>query len=72
MNSFTKILIINNDKDLSEALTFQLSSNEKYQIVEAGGETIALTQINNTIFDLVMINSRSSDLDSQSLSIKLR
>ena len=72
MNSFTKILIINNDKDLSEALTFQLSLNEKYQTVEAGDETIALTQINNTIFDLVMINSRSSDLDSQSLSIKLR
>ena len=72
MNYFTKILIIDNDKDLSEALTFQLSLNEKYQTVEAGDETIALTQINNNIFDLIMINSRSSDLDSQSLTIKLR
>ncbi|MDA8914268.1 response regulator transcription factor [Amylibacter sp.] len=72
MNPFTKILIIDNDKDLSEALTFQLSLNEKYQTVEAGDETIALTQINNNIFDLVIINSRSSDLDSQNLAIKLR
>ena len=72
MKSFTKILKIDNDKDLSEALTFQLSLNEKYQIIEAGDETIALTQISNNLFNLVVINSRSSDLNSQNLAIKLR
>ncbi|MDB4249276.1 response regulator transcription factor [Amylibacter sp.] len=72
MNSFTKILIIDNDKDLSEALTFQLSLNEKYQTVEAGDETIALTQISNNLFNLVVINSRLSDLDCHNLTIKLR
>ncbi|MDA8699759.1 response regulator transcription factor [Amylibacter sp.] len=72
MNSFTKILIIDNDKELSETLTFQLSLNEKYQTVEAGDETIALTQINDNLFNIVIINSHSSDLDSQNLALKLR
>ena len=72
MNSFTKILIIDSDKDLSEALAFQLSLNENYQTIKAEDETIAVTLINDNLFNLVIINSRSSDLDSQNLAKKLR
>ena len=42
MNPSTKILLINNDKDLGEALVFQLTLGEKYQIIETNDETSAL------------------------------
>jgi len=58
-----KILLINNDKDLGEALVFQLSLGEKYQIIELESETDALNQINNNFCDLVIINSHSSELN---------
>ena len=72
MNSLTKILIIDSDKDLSEVLAFQLSLNENYQTIKAEDETIAVTLINDNLFNLVIVNSRSSDLDSRNLAKKLR
>ena len=72
MNPSTKILLINNDKDLGEALAFQLSLGEKYQIIEADGETSALAQINNNFCELVIINSQSSALKECSLTKNLR
>ena len=56
VNPSTKILLINNDKDLGEALAFQLPLGEKYQIIETSFETCALAQINNNFCDLVIIN----------------
>jgi len=35
MSSATKILLVNSDRDLSEALIYQLSLNEKYLIIES-------------------------------------
>ena len=72
MNPSTKILLINNDKDLGEALVFQLTLVEKYQIIETSDETSALAQINNNFCDLVIINSQSSALKECSLTKNLR
>ena len=72
MNPSTKILLINNDKDLGEALAFQLRLDEKYQIVETSDETSPLTQINNNFCDLVIINSQSSALKECNLTKSLR
>ena len=72
MNPSTNILLINNDKDLGEALAFQLSLGEKYQIIETDGETSALAQINNNFCELVIINSQSSALKECSLTKNLR
>ena len=72
VNPSTKILLLNNDKDLGEALAFQLPLGEKYQIIEASGETSALAQINNNFCDLVIINSQSSALKGHNLSKSLR
>ena len=72
VNSSTKILLVNNDKDLGEALAFQLSIGEKYQIIETSSETSALTQINNNFCDLVIINSQSSQLKEYNLTKNLR
>ena len=67
-----KILLINNDKDLGEALAFQLSISEKYQIIEIRYENNELAQINNNFCDLVIINSQSSALKGYNLTKSLR
>ena len=72
MNPSTKILLINNDKDLGEALVFQSTLVEKYQIIETNNETSALAQINNNFCELVIINSQSSALKEYNLTKSLR
>ena len=72
MNPSTKILLINNDKDLGEALVFQLPLGEKFQVIETNDETIALVQINNNFCELVIINSQSSALKECNLIKSLR
>ena len=72
MNPSTKILLINNDKDLGEALVFQLTLVEKYQIIETRYENNELAQINNNFCDLVIINSQSSALKGCNLTKSLR
>jgi len=72
VNPSTKILLINNDKDLGEALVFQLTLIEKYQIIETKDETSALAQINNNLCDLIIINSQSSKLKGYNLTKSLR
>jgi DNA-binding response OmpR family regulator len=72
VNPSTKILLINNDKDLDEALVFQLALDEKYKIVETSGETSTFSQINNNFCDLVIINSQPSALNGYNLTKSLR
>ena len=72
MNPSSKILLINNDRDLGEALAFQIPLDGKYQILETNDETSALAQINNNFCDLVIINSQSSALKGYNLTKSLR
>jgi DNA-binding response OmpR family regulator len=72
VNPSTKILLITDDKDLGEALVFQLTLAEKYQIIEINYENNALAQINNNFCDLVIINSQSSALEGYNLTKSLR
>jgi DNA-binding response OmpR family regulator len=72
VNPSTKILLINDDKDLGEALAFQLPLGGKYQILEISGETSALAQINNNFCDLIIINSQSFALKGYDLTKSLR
>jgi len=71
MSSSTKILLVNSDRDLSDALIYQLSLNDKYQIIESG-EDNEFTQINNNSFNIVIINSQPSKLHGHNLTRKLR
>jgi len=71
MSSSTKILLINSDRDLSEALIYQLSLNDEYQIIESGEDNV-FTQINNNSFKIVIINSQSSKLNGHNVAKKLR
>jgi len=71
MSSSTKILLVNSDRDLSDALIYQLSLNDKYQILESDEDNV-FTQINNNSFNIVIINSQSSKLNGNNLTKKLR
>ena len=71
MSSSTKILLVNNDKDLSEALIYQLSLNDKYQIIELDKNSV-LSQINNNSCNIIIINSQPSKLNGHNLTKKLR
>ena len=71
MNSSTKILLVNSDSDLSDALIYQLSLNDKYQIIETDEDNV-FTQINNNSFNIVIINSQPSKFNGHNLTKKLR
>ena len=71
MSSSTKVLLVNSDRDLSEALIYQLSLNDKYQIIVSGEDNV-FTQINNNSFNIVIINSQPSKLHGHNLTKKLR
>ena len=71
MSSSTKMLLVNSDRDLSEALIYQLSLNDKYQIIESGEDNV-FNQINNNSFNIVIINSQPSKLNGHDLTKKLR
>jgi len=71
MSSSTKILLVNSDRDLSDALIYQLSLNDKYQIIESDEDNV-FTQINNNSFNIVIINSQPSKLHGHNLTKKLR
>ncbi len=71
MSSSTKILLVNSDRDLSDALIYQLSLNDKYQIIESDEDNV-FTQINNNSFNIVIINSQPSKLNGNNLTKKLR
>ena len=72
MSSSTKILLVNSDRDLSEALIYQLSLSDKYQIIESDDEDSLLTQINNNSCNIIIINSQPSKLNRHNLTKKLR
>ncbi|MDB4132954.1 response regulator transcription factor [Amylibacter sp.] len=71
MSSSTKILLVNSDRDLSEALIYQLSLNDKYQIIESGEDNV-FTQMNNNSCNIVIINSQPSELNGHNVAKKLR
>jgi DNA-binding response OmpR family regulator len=71
MSSSTKILLVNSDRDLSEALIDQLSLSDKYQIIESGEDNV-FTQINNNSFNIVIINSQTSKLNGHNVVKVLR
>jgi len=71
MSPSTKILLVNSDRDLSEALIYQLSLNDKYQITELDEDSV-LNQINNNSCNIIIINSQPSKLNGHNLTKKLR
>ena len=74
MRSLKKILIVDDDADLREALAYQILLLEEFTVHEAEDGTSALNQVNDLLFDLVILDVGLPDIDGRELCklMKLR
>ena len=67
-----KILLVDDDDDLREALGEQLIMTEEFDVFEAGSGSEAIAQVNAGIFDLVILDVGLPDTDGRELCRVLR
>ncbi|GAB4389084.1 response regulator transcription factor [Albidovulum sp.] len=72
MPNLKKILLVDDDDDLREALSEQLVSTEEYDVFEAGTGGEAMDQVRAGIFDLVILDVGLPDTDGRELCKKMR
>lgn len=67
-----KILLVDDDEDLREALSEQLVQTEDFDVFEAGTGTDALEKVKEQLYDLVILDVGLPDTDGRELCKKLR
>ena len=72
MANLKKILLVDDDDDLREALAEQLVSTDDVDVVEAGSGHEAGEKVKGAIFDLVILDVGLPDTDGRELCRKLR
>lgn len=72
MANLKKILLVDDDDDLREALAEQLASTEDFEVFEAGDGHQAIERIKATIFDLLVLDVGLPDTDGRELCKRMR
>ena len=72
MANLKKILLVDDDGDLREALAEQLVSTDDFDVFEAGSGHEAGEKVKGAIFDLVILDVGLPDTDGRELCRKLR
>ena len=72
MSNLKKILMIDDDADLREALADQLVLTEEYDVFEAGTGADGLVRAKESLFDLVILDVGLPDMDGRELCRLLR
>lgn len=72
MAGVKKILLVDDEDDLREALAEQLVATDDFDVVEAGTGAAAVEATKGTIFDLVILDVGLPDTDGRELCKKLR
>jgi DNA-binding response OmpR family regulator len=72
MATLKKILLVDDDDDLREALSEQLVSTEDFDVFEAANGAEAIEKIKAQIYDLVILDVGLPDTDGRELCKKLR
>lgn len=67
-----KILLVDDDEDLREALSEQLVQTEDFDVFEAGTGADALEKVKEQLYDLVILDVGLPDTDGRELCKKLR
>ncbi|MFN6952660.1 MAG: response regulator transcription factor [Albidovulum sp.] len=72
MANLKKILLVDDDEDLREALAEQLLSTEDFDVFEAGSGADAIEKVKSGIYDLVILDVGLPDTDGRELCRKMR
>ena len=72
MTQVKKILLVDDDEDLREALGEQLIMTEDFDVFEAGSGAEAMTRIRDMIYDLVILDVGLPDTDGRELCRLMR
>ena len=72
MPQLKKILLVDDDDDLREALSEQLVMTEEFDVFEAGNGHDAMAQIKAGLFDLVILDVGLPDTDGRELCRLMR
>jgi DNA-binding response OmpR family regulator len=72
MANLRKILLVDDDDDLREALSEQLVMTEEFDVFEAGSGAGALDKVKHGLFDLVILDVGLPDTDGRELCKVLR
>ena len=72
MAGLKKILLVDDEEDLREALAEQLVETEDFDVFEAGSGAEAVEKTKGAIFDLVVLDVGLPDTDGRELCKRLR
>jgi len=72
MAALKKILLVDDDEDLREALSEQLLATEEFDVFEAGTGAEAAEKARGALFDLVVLDVGLPDTDGRELCKRLR
>jgi len=72
MAQLKKILLVDDDEDLREALGEQLVMTEDFDVFEAGNGAEAMTRVKDGIFDLLILDVGLPDTDGRELCKLMR
>ena len=72
MAGLKKILLVDDEEDLREALAEQLTATDDFDVTEAGSGAEAVEATKAAIFDLVVLDVGLPDTDGRELCKKLR
>ena len=72
MSTLKKILLVDDDDDLREALSEQLVMTEDFDVFEADSGATAMTKAKEAIYDLVILDVGLPDTDGRELCRRMR
>jgi DNA-binding response OmpR family regulator len=72
MGQLKKILLVDDDDDLREALGEQLIMTEDFDVFEAGSGADAMTKVKEGLYDLVILDVGLHDTDGRELCKRMR
>ena len=72
MSNLKKILLVDDDDDLREALSEQLVMTEDFDVFEAGSGHDAMVKVKEGLYDLVILDVGLPDTDGRELCRLMR
>ena len=72
MSNLKKILLVDDDDDLREALSEQLVMTEDFDVFEAGDGQQAMVKVKEGLYDLVILDVGLPDTDGRELCRLMR